>query len=255
MAARTSVIIPAHNAASYLEEAVGSVLAQTDGNLEAIVVDDGSSDATPDLIAELGNADPRVRSIRLDESLGAAGARNAGIDLAEGRFIAFLDSDDAWEPTKLERQLAFMEHGGIPFSFTSYRRVGESGRPLGVVRAPNRLTYKDLLKSSPIGCLTAVMDTRVTGKLHMPNIRRRQDLGLWLRLVRETGPARGLDEVLATYRVRASSLSSCKFVAAAYQWKLYREIEKVPLLAAGYYFTHYLTRGLTRRVRYQLESR
>lgn len=104
---RTSVIIPTYNYARFLKEAIDSVQRQTAGDLEIIVVDDGSTDETPEVLR--GIADPRLRSIRT-ENRGISAARNEGLRHARGQFIAFLDADDRWRPEKLELQLAMMEH-------------------------------------------------------------------------------------------------------------------------------------------------
>jgi glycosyltransferase involved in cell wall biosynthesis len=105
-APRVSVILPTRNRAAVLPRAVRSVLDQTFAELELIVVDDGSSDDTESVIAEI--ADPRLVYVRLDEHRGAAAARNAGIKRARGELIAFQDSDDEWLPAKLERQVALL---------------------------------------------------------------------------------------------------------------------------------------------------
>ncbi len=100
-----SCVVPVFNGAPYLEEAVASIEAQSWGPIEVIVVDDGSTDATPDVIARLG---ARVRAIRQDHS-GAATARNCGIAAASGSFLAFLDADDLWQPEKIAVQMAQFE--------------------------------------------------------------------------------------------------------------------------------------------------
>jgi glycosyltransferase involved in cell wall biosynthesis len=120
-----TVIIPTHNYGRFLEEAVASVLAQGVDDLEVVVVDDGSTDETPAILARLD--DPRVRSVRI-EGGGASGARNTGLDLARGRYIAFLDADDRWRPGKLARQLALLEaEPDIGFVFTNFSRFDDSG--------------------------------------------------------------------------------------------------------------------------------
>jgi glycosyltransferase involved in cell wall biosynthesis len=99
-----SVIIPVRDCERYLAEAVGSVLDQSFEDVDLIVVDDGSEDATPDVLSALG---PSVRSVR-QEPAGTAAALNRGVELARGAFLAFLDADDLWTPRKLERQMALL---------------------------------------------------------------------------------------------------------------------------------------------------
>jgi glycosyltransferase involved in cell wall biosynthesis len=120
-----SVVIPAHNTERYVAEAVTSVLTQQVSDLEVIVVDDASTDNTAQVVADLG--DPRVRLVRLDK-VGVGAARNRGICLARGRFIAFLDADDRWCAGKLTRQIALLEaEPDVGFVFTNFRRFDPSG--------------------------------------------------------------------------------------------------------------------------------
>ncbi|MGD9509363.1 MAG: glycosyltransferase family 2 protein [Geminicoccaceae bacterium] len=97
-----SCVVPVYNGAAFLEEALASALEQTRPPLEVILVDDGSTDATPEVAARLGS---RIRYVR-QENAGPAAARNCGIGLARGDLVSFLDADDLWHPEKLERQVA-----------------------------------------------------------------------------------------------------------------------------------------------------
>jgi glycosyltransferase involved in cell wall biosynthesis len=122
---QTSVIIPTYNYGRFLREALDSVLAQTVGDFEVIVVDDGSTDNTPDILASM--SDPRLRSVRIPNS-GIAGARNQGLREASGEFIAFLDSDDRWLPHKLELQLSIlMSEPSVGVVFTDFVRFNRDG--------------------------------------------------------------------------------------------------------------------------------
>jgi glycosyltransferase involved in cell wall biosynthesis len=104
-----SVVVPTYNRAKVVPNAVASVLAQTFPDLEVVVVDDGSIDATAEVVGSL--PDERVRLVRLERNRGLAAARNAGIRAARGRYIAFLDDDDLWLPEKLERQVPLLDAG------------------------------------------------------------------------------------------------------------------------------------------------
>ena len=244
-----SVITPVWNARATLAEAVGSVLAQTMPDWELLLVDDGSTDGSRDLAERVAARDGRVRVLGDGVNRGPAAARNAGIRAARGRRLAFLDADDRWRPEKLEAQLRFMEETGHAFVFSSYRRMDADGRPRGVVRAAARLTHADLLRSNDIGCLTAIYDSHALGKVEMPDIRRRQDYGLWLKLLRGVPAAYGMPEVLADYRVGAGSLSSNKLVAAGATWRLYRDVEGLSRLEASRCFAQYVVRAGAKRAR------
>lgn len=241
-----TIVTPTYNASQYISETIQSVMKQTFGDWELIIVDDCSSDMTIETINEYLKVDPRIKLIQLDVNSGAAVARNMAIEAAQGRYIAFLDSDDLWLPDKLEAQLAFMQTNHYPFTYTGYRKIDESAKVFGQVGVPDRVSYFDLLKVCSIGCLTAIYDTKYFGKVYMPLIRKRQDLGLWLRLLKNTDYAYGLGEPLAHYRIRADSISANKANAAKFTWKLYREVEDLSLFKASYYFSHYAVRGLLR---------
>jgi teichuronic acid biosynthesis glycosyltransferase TuaG len=243
---RVTVIMPAYDSAADIGAAIASVQAQTETAWELMVIDDGSRDETPQIAADAQRQDGRVRLIRLARNGGPAVARNAGIAAARGRYIAFLDSDDLWLPDKLARQLRFMEQRNAGLSYTGFYIHGADGRMVGAVHVPPRLSYRDLLRSNRIGCLTAIYDRQMFGTVEMPDIRQRQDLGLWLRLLRQTPYAYGLDEPLAIRRLRPGSLSAAKLRSARYTWQLYRRVERLPLPAALWYFGNYSVRSGSR---------
>lgn len=122
-ATAVSIVTPAYNAAAYLPAAIDSALAQGYRDWEMLVVDDCSRDGTRDVVAEYAARDPRIRLIVQPRNGGPARARQAAVERAQGRYIAFLDSDDCWLPQKLERQLEFMRRTGAAFSHTAFRRV------------------------------------------------------------------------------------------------------------------------------------
>jgi glycosyltransferase involved in cell wall biosynthesis len=242
-----SVITPVWNAAATLAETVASVRAQTVADWELILVDDGSSDGSPALIADLARQDVRIRPVVLPGNRGTAAARNAGIRASRGRFLAFIDADDLWYPAKLAIQLDYMAHTGVPLVFSAYRRVDAAGRQLGLVRVPAQVTHGELLHGNVIGCSTAIYDTAHFGKVEMPLLRRRQDFGLWLALLARGVAAHGLPEVLVDYRVHPGSLSADRMAAFGATWTLYRELAGLGRARSSYYLAHNLARGLGKR--------
>lgn len=230
-----SVITPVHNAESYIVSCIESVRAQSYEHWEHILIDDCSSDRSKDILRDQAQTDPRIKLIFLEENSGAGIARNKGIEAAKGDMIAFLDCDDLWYPPKLEVQLSYMQSGQHPFTFTSYDRVREDGQThLGKIQAKKRVTYQNALFKNPIGCLTVIYDVRFFGKVYMPEIRKRQDYALWLKLLKKTD-AVGIQESLSAYRVHNNSISSNKLSLLKYEWEIYRKEEKLPLPKALFY--------------------
>lgn len=241
-----AIIMPSYNSEKFIVESVESVLAQTYSNWELIIVDDCSPDSSNHIIMKYVDSDHRIKLIKLEKNSGPAVARNTAIEAANGRYIAFLDSDDVWLPNKLEKQIKFMQDNDLAFTYSSYRLVGEDNEHLGVFIIKDKISYFDMLKTCSVGCLTAIYDTEKIGKQYMPLILKRQDYGLWLKILKLIGETRGILEPLATYRIRKNSVSSNKVKAAKYQWKIYREIEKLSFLKSLYYFAFYAYNGVTK---------
>lgn len=241
-----SIISPLYNASKFLRATVLSVQNQTCDSWELILVDDCSTDNSLELALELAAEDSRIRVISLEKNSGAAVARNAAVKVSTGRYIAFLDSDDLWLPKKLEAQYSFMKRNNAVFCYSAYEKINEEGVCFGRVDVPSFISYDMLLKTCVIGCLTAVYDTEYFGRVEMPLIRKRQDFGLWLKLLKKVDYAYGIREPLAQYRVRPDSISSNKLNAARYTWKLYRDVERLNLFKSCYYFSHYAIRGVVR---------
>lgn len=243
-----SVITAAYNAEAFIAETIASVQAQTLSAWEMLVADDASGDRTAEIIAGFVAQDPRVRLIRLEDNGGVARARNAALAAARGRFVAFLDSDDLWLPQKLERQIAFMREHDAAVSYTSFRRVDETGARIGrLVAVPPRLTYRKLLRNTAIATLTGMVDTEKTGAIRMTEARR-DDYILWLSILKRGFVAEGLQEDLARYRVVKGSLSSKPKRSAAWVWNVYRRVEGLGPLQSAWYMAHYGTRAILKRL-------
>lgn len=244
-----SIITPLYNCEKFISCTIESVLQQTYTNWEMIIVDDKSTDRSLQKAKYYARKDSRIKIIQSDKNNGAAIARNRAIKESNGHYIAFLDSDDLWLPNKLEYQVMFMFNNKITFSYTAYKKIDEDETNRGVVSVPQSVTYYDLLNTNIIGCLTAMYDASKLGKLYMPNIARRQDYALWLKILRKEGEAFGLDIPLAVYRVRDNSISSNKLKAAAYQWKVYRDIEQLNLFKSIHHFINYSYHGFKKYIK------
>ena len=242
-----SVIMPVFNAEKTLRKSVDSVLRQTFATLELVLVDDCSRDRSGTIMREYAEADPRVKIVIQAANAGVAEARNAGLRAASGSHIAFLDSDDWWDPCKLELQLGQMRESGALVSYASYQRVDEEGRMLSRVDPPAEIAYADMLKSNHIGNLTGIYDRRL-GDVSFVRMGH-EDYVFWLDRVRRAGRAVRVrhEGPLAYYLVRSGSVSSNKLRAARWQWRVYRESERLTLMQASWYMLHYVRNALSKR--------
>ena len=221
-----SIIMPTYNCGAFIGETIATVQAQTHSHWELLIVDDCSTDDTAEVVAALAENDPRIRYVRLEINSGAAMARNRAMELAQGRYMAFLDSDDLWHPDKLRRQIDFMTSRGVAMSCTAYAQIDERGVPTGkIVRSPAKTSYNRLLLDCPVGNSTVMYDVARLGKFEVPDIRKRNDDALWLRMLRTERYIWGIPVVLMRYRLRSGSVSANKWSLVKYHWTLYRDIE------------------------------
>lgn len=246
-----SVIIPVFNCEKYITHTLDSLLNQTYKNWEAILVDDCSTDTSAKIINEYEGRDARIKYYRLTKNSGAAVARNYGLMKSEGRFIAYLDSDDIWLPFKLERQVKFMLDNKFAFTCTDYEVIADNGiSKKKIVNMPNSITYHQYLRNTIIQTVTVVIDLHYIEKkiLEMPNIRRRQDAATWLKILSSGYKCYGLNECLSYYRRTEGSLSSNKIKAVKGTWYLYRKIEKISFIKSLYYFIGYAFNATLKRI-------
>jgi glycosyltransferase involved in cell wall biosynthesis len=209
---KVSVIIPTYNRARLLSEAVASVLAQSFQDLEIIIVDDASNDATQEAIAKF--CDVRIRYFRHAQNRGEAACRNAGVAHAAGDYIAFLDDDDTWLPQKLALQVALLDRsparvGGV---YTGYYRVDiATGATVATVPAERRgAIYADLREQNWVGSPSGVVLRRQcfdrVGRFD-EDIKFGVDYDMWIRISRcydfET-----VNEPLVRYAVHPDRLSA-----------------------------------------------
>ena len=242
-----SIVTPCYHCAAFIAQTIESVLAQSYPYWEMNIVDDGSSDSSVEIIRSYSERDERIVLLQLSKNRGAAEARNAAIKIAKGRYIAFLDGDDLWLPSKLKRQLEFMQNEDLAFTYSSYQLIDENNNQLGEFITRASVTYHSLLKTCDIGCLTAIYDAQKLHKIYMPNdLIRKEDYALWLNILKKISMAKGIQQPLATYRIRKHSLSSNKVKAAADQWRVYRAIEQLSLPKSIYYFVHYAYHGFVK---------
>lgn len=231
-----SVIMPTFNEVQYLSESIECILGQTYPHLELLITDDCSANTeVRECLRHYAHLDSRVRVFFLDENKGPGHARNNSIQEAQGRFIAFCDSDDRWTPDKLEKQVTFMKEQHVCLSYTSYYLRNSKGKVYGIAKAPKKITFNMLKRDNKIGCSTAMYDTTICGKRYMPTLRKRQDWGLFLLILQEHGTAYGIQEPLAYYRKHRDSISTQKYTLVKYNIKVYQQVLKYPKAKAILY--------------------
>ena len=240
-----SIITPAYNAAAYIAETIESVFAQTYTNWEMLIVNDCSKDNTAEIVQSYAAKDKRIKLINLKQNSGSAIARNAAIQNAKGRYIAFLDSDDLWKKEKLQKQIQFMQQNGYAFTYTSYEHFKETKENIqNQVQIPKSLNYQQALKGNQIGCLTVMLDKKQMLNIHFTT-QKHEDYILWLNILKQGITAYGIQESLALYRTgNSKSISGNKMQSAMWTWKVYRESQRLSVVKSMYYFWFYVMNGL-----------
>lgn len=235
-----SIITPLYNCQDVIRETIDSVLAQTYPHWELIIVDDVSSDNSREIVKEYEALDKRIKLIELSVNGGAAIARNKGVEVAQGRFIAFLDSDDLWKETKLEKQVNFMIFNDYAFTCTDYEQLVDDTKKIKrIIKTRPKADYRIVIRYNPIGNSTVMYDTLKLGKVRIPEVSKRNDYALWLKMLRMEKYVYGINEVLATYRIQKKSLSRNNVKLIKHQWQVYRKLEKMNFFKSIYIMVCY----------------
>lgn len=245
-----SIIMPSYNTGRFIKESIESVLAQTYQNWELLIVDDCSTDNTDEVVKPF-LVDPRIFYIKNEKNSGAAVSRNRALREAKGKWIAFLDSDDLWEPEKLEKQIVFMEKHGYHFSYTNYIEIDEDSRPNGnSVTGPKRITKHGMYNYCWMGCLTVMYDAQIVGLVQIADIKKNNDYAMWLKVCQKAN-CYLLDEMLAKYRKRSGSISNHGYTKLIkWHYKLYREAEKKGPVSSAVLMTRNLFFGVIKKMKY-----
>ena len=239
-----SVIMPAYRSQETIGRAIESVLSQTDANLELIVINDCSPDQTSEVAKSFARQDPRVIVIDLPKNKGVAGARNVGIETARGDYIAFLDADDAWEPSKLETQRPLLDQGNV-IVCSEYYSVTEGNRKR-ITLPGGRLTYSRLLMANFVGNLSGVYNLNALGRKFFQAPIGHEDYAMWLDIARQ-GKIAGIRVPLAVKYNQPGSVASNKLRAAIWTWKIQGSHLRWRIDRRVKYFAVYIWTGLFKR--------
>lgn len=242
---KVSVIMPAYNMERYIGDAIRSVQQQTYTNWELLIIDDGSTDSTGEIVEQLAREDERIRFIRNERNIGVARTRNRGFELASGEYVALLDSDDVWRPEKLACQLAMAEESGADVVFCSYAIIGEVGEKLcSDFIVPQETNFEEGLSKIVISCSTALLSKSVYKIYRFNADYYHEDLVFWLEILHDGLRNKGVVDVLADYRVHDGARASNKVRTAINRWKIYRKCFSLSTVKSAVFFAKYAFWGV-----------
>ncbi len=245
-----SIIMPCHNGASFIADSIRSVQNQTYTDWELIIVDDASTDESVRIVEKFITNDKRIKLFHTTQSSKLpATPRNIGIEAACGRYIAFLDCDDEWLPTKLEHQIPIFDMRNVAVVFSYYCKMKSDGSLQNrIITSPMLVDYQYLLKGDCIGNLTGIYDTQKVGKVYQKEIHH-EDYLMWLTILKEKFYAMNTNTCEAFYRVQKKSVSGNKFLTMQWHWHILRHELNLSLLSCIKYFIFYAFKGLLKKLR------
>lgn len=242
-----SIVMPAYNSAPYVASSIRTVLSQSFGDWELLVSDNGSRDDTRAIVEKFAAQDARIRLLDASKAKRcAAAARRFAIDKAQGDWIALLDSDDLWQPDKLERQLRLAEETGSRFLFSASAFMNARGERLKyVLHVPEIVDYRRLLKQDIISTSSVLIRRELLEGCFIEQTNAiSEDFAAWLRVLRDREPfARGIDEPLLIYRLSPQQTSANKLRNAMNTYRTYRAVD-VGTLPAMRNWLAYVARSL-----------
>ncbi|MGL5757206.1 MULTISPECIES: glycosyltransferase family 2 protein [Bacteria] len=234
-----SIITPSYNSKDFIGETIESVLNQTYKNWELLIIDDCSTDDSSEVIKKYTQNDSRIKYLKNKKNSGPATSRNVGIEKAEGKYIAFLDSDDFWDKEKLKYQIEFMEKNNLLITHTDYFFTDSIGKIVKKVITSEEIDYKRLLKGNQFKTMCMIMRSDLVKKNRMPIIKH-EDYAFFLDLLKEAPKSLKVSKSLAMCRLRERSVSSNKLKSAVWTWKIYKNYEKLGFIKSFYYFCNYI---------------
>lgn len=221
-----SIVMPAYNAEKFITDSIRSVMNQTYEDWELVVVNDGSTDETRELVLGFAGRDVRIRLIDNPANLGVAKTRKHGVEQAKYSWIALLDSDDMWTPDKLSKQVDLARSIGTPaLLFTGTTYVDENGRKTSYcLKPPSKVDFKQLLVQNVVMCSSVLVhrdllkfDDAIHDGMH-------EDYAMWLSILKDEPYAYAVPEPLNIYRISSGSKSSNKLRAALMNYRTLRYV-------------------------------
>lgn len=250
-----SVIMPAYNAEKTIAASVASVLAQTYGDYELIIIDGHSTDGTLAAARAAVADSDRVKIISLGKKNSLSFTRNFGVGIARGEWIAYLDSDDMWDAEKLKKQTAFIKETGAEISYTASAFIDETGaRYRYIMPAVFIFTYAMLLKKNLMSCSSVIIKKSLAKKYPMGGDEMHEDYSCWLSVLRECGHACGLNLPLLTYRLSKGSKSAGRIKSARMIFNSYRR-EGRTAAAAFFMSLRYARHSISKRIKIKMSGK
>lgn len=239
-----SVVIAAYNAENFLNQAIGSVVAQTVTDWELYVIDDHSTDGTYAVAKAWEQRDPRIHILTNAHNCGVSKTRNRGIELARGKYIALLDADDAWYPKKLERQLEKFGEENVGIVYCAYDVINTDEKKRCTYFVPEQTNYEAMLRENVMSCVTMLIPAEILKRNPFKSEFAHEDYVLGLDILMAGYCALGCTEPLAEVHRIKGSRSFNKIGAAVNRWKVYRAYLKLPLWKSAQVFAAYAFAGV-----------
>ena len=230
-----SIIIPYYKKELYLEQSIRSILNQTYQNFEIILINDDPENKI--FISKFSKLDHRIKLVHNENNLGAGLSRNKGLEIANGEYVAFCDSDDLWKNNKIEFQIELMKRLNFTFSFTGYDIIDENNNFIKSRKAPSYVDFQKLRSSCDIGLSTVMIrkDIFENVKYRFANLRTKEDYVLWLKLAEDKITMKSIQENLTSWRKSKNSLSSSVIQKIVDGYKVYRIYLKYSRLRSLYH--------------------
>ena len=228
-----SIIIPYYKKKDYIKKTINSILKQTYKKFEIIIINDEPGELSKNILSFLKKKDSRIKIINNKKNIGAGKSRNKGINIAKGKYIAFIDSDDLWKKNKLLKQIEFMRRKNIEISHTSYEIIDDDLAIRGT-RQAKVMNYKKLIKSCDIGLSTVIIKKSLIKNLRFPNLKTKEDYVLWLEIAKKGKTIHALNTKLTQWRKSKNSLSASVVRKLTDGYYVYRHYLKFSVIKSLY---------------------
>ncbi len=216
-----SIIIPYFNDPKNIKSCVQSALSQNYSKIEIIIIDDENSINSKKILKKIRKLNKKIKILSTKKNKGVAFARNLGIKKSNGKFIAFLDSDDLWKKNKINNQINEIKKRKLDICYSNFKTINENKFFSYKVKLPKELNYNDLLKACPICCSSIILKSQIIKKNKFSNLKTKEDYELWLRLSKKNFKFGGVNKYLTFYKIRKNSLSSRHFNKLINAFRIY----------------------------------